>query len=33
VQLIVTDPAGRDDRVMFLGDDQTGRFLEVMGSS
>lgn len=30
-QLIVTDAAGRDDRIVFLGDDQTGRALEVMG--
>lgn len=31
VRFIVNDPAGRDDRVVFLGDDQTGRALEVMG--
>jgi len=31
VQFIVPDPAGRDDRIILLGDDQTGRALEVMG--
>lgn len=31
VQLIVTDQAGRGDRILFLGDDQSGRALEVMG--
>jgi len=30
VQFVVRDPAGRDDRLVFLGDDQTGRALEVM---
>ena len=31
VQFIVADPDGRDDRIVFLGDDKTGRALEVMG--
>lgn len=29
-QFVVPDPNGRDDRLLFLGDDQTGRALEVM---
>lgn len=31
VQFIVADPDGRDDRIVFLGDDQTGRALKVVG--
>lgn len=29
-QFVVPDSNGRDDRILFLGDDQTGRALEVM---
>lgn len=27
---VIPDPGGRDDRIVFLGDDHTGRALEVM---
>ena len=30
VTFIVAGPAGRDDRIVFLSDDHTGRALEVM---
>lgn len=29
-RFVIADPAGRDDRIVFLGDDHTGRALEVM---